>query len=356
MRMHSGQVLAALLTTSVAAWLTIGVVAAEEESLPPSIAEQNPQTLASVQVKSSQAQTMRDQLVVTGTTAADRRVQVAVEVSGKVIAISARKGDVVEAGDNLLRIDPNDLRAQLSSARALVEQRQKEFDATENLASRSLSNATQLAAARTALEQAKAQAMSLDIALNNTSVNAPFAGTLNELTVEIGSFVSTGQAIGEIIDFDPVVIHTEVAERDVHKITLDTQANITLTTGETFGANVRFISQTAHPATRTYAVELVANEEMARLTDGMTAEVALILPERQAHFVSPALLNLDDEGDLGLKVIDENNRVQWRKVDLLGSQTDGAWVAGLGQQAMIITRGQGFVEIGELVDPEQLGE
>ncbi|WP_119395629.1 efflux RND transporter periplasmic adaptor subunit [Salinibius halmophilus] len=356
MRIHSGQIAAAVLTLSVVGWLSIGVVSAEEQSLPPSLAEQNPDTLASVLVDRSVARTMTDELVVTGTTAADRRVQVAVEVAGKVRSINARKGEFVQAGQTIVELEQNDLQAQLRSARALVDQRQQEYNATENLVDRGLQNQTQLAAARSALESAKAQVTSLELRLEHTSVKAPFEGTLNSLAVQIGSFVSTGQPVGEIIDFDPVVIHAEVAERDIGKVSLDTEAEITLTTGETFAAQVRFISKTANPATRTFAIELQASNETGRLADGMTAEVSLRLPTRQAHFVSPALLNLDNEGDLGLKVLDSNNRVQWRKVELLRSQTDGAWVTGLGERANIITRGQGFVELGELVSVEYAGD
>lgn len=356
MRIHSGQIAAAVLTISVVGWLSIGVVSAEEQSLPPSLAEQNPDALASVLVNRSNAQEMSDELVVTGTTAADRRVQVAVEVAGKVRSINVRKGEFVEAGQIIVELDENDLQAQLRSARALVDQRQQEYNATENLVDRGLQNQTQLAAAKSALESARSQVSSLELRLDHTLVRAPFSGTLNSIAVQLGSFVSTGQPVGEIIDFDPVVIHAQIAERDIGKISMATQAEITLTTGDQFPATMRFISKTANPATRTFAIELEAGIETDRLADGMTAEVALKLPTRQAHFVSPALLNLDNEGDLGLKVIDSNNRVQWRKVELLGSQTDGAWITGLGERANIITRGQGFVDIGELVSVEYSGD
>lgn len=356
MRIHSGQIAAAVLTISVVGWLSIGVVSAEEQSLPPSLAEQNPEALPSVLVKRSSAASMSDELVITGTTAADRRVHVAVEVTGKVVSINARKGEYVEAGQVLVELDPNDLQAQLRSARALVDQRQQEYNATQNLVDRGLQNQTTLAAAKSALESARSQVTSLELRLEHTNVKAPFAGTLNSLAVQIGSFVSPGQSVGEIIDFDPVVIHTQVAERDIGTVDLDTKAEVKLTTGETFEAQVRFISKTANPSTRTFAIELEALVDNGRLADGMTAEVSLLLPSKQAHFVSPALLNLDDEGDLGLKVINSQNRVQWRKVELLSSQTDGTWVTGLGDEANIITRGQGFVELGEFVAVEYAGD
>jgi membrane fusion protein, multidrug efflux system len=48
----------------------------------------------------------------------------------------------------------------------------------------------------------------------------------------------------------------------------------------------------------------------AALPAGLTAQLRLPAAEIEAHFLSPALLTLDDAGNIGVKVVDERNKVQ----------------------------------------------
>jgi multidrug efflux system membrane fusion protein len=68
------------------------------------------------------------------------------------------------------------------------------------------------------------------------------------------------------------------------------------------------------------------------------------------HLLSPALLTLNDDGDIGVKIVDESGRAKFIEVELLRSDAQGVWVAGLPSQAEIIAIGQGFVVDGQLVD------
>jgi multidrug efflux system membrane fusion protein len=65
--------------------------------------------------------------------------------------------------------------------------------------------------------------------------------------------------------------------------------------------------------------------------------------------MSPAVLTLDDEGVLGVKIVDEADRVEFHRADIVKSTSDGVWIAGLPERAAIITVGQGFVRSGERV-------
>ena len=62
------------------------------------------------------------------------------------------------------------------------------------------------------------------------------------------------------------------------------------------------------------------------------------------------MLTLNDDGDIGVKIVDESRRAKFIEVELLRSDAQGVWVAGLPAQAEIIAIGQGFVVDGQLVD------
>ena len=73
--------------------------------------------------------------------------------------------------------------------------------------------------------------------------------------------------------------------------------------------------------------------------------------QMSAHFISPAILSLGTDGQLGVKTVQDDDTVAFHPVVVEQAQTDGVWVSGLPEQARIITIGQGFVSAGEPVVP-----
>jgi multidrug efflux system membrane fusion protein len=65
--------------------------------------------------------------------------------------------------------------------------------------------------------------------------------------------------------------------------------------------------------------------------------------------VSPAVLVLDDAGNLGIKLV-SLGIVEQVPVTVLSSGNDGVWLLGLPENANIITVGQQFVKAGQTVN------
>ena len=189
----------------------------------------------------------------------------------------------------------------------------------------------------------------MQIRVNNLEIRAPFAGVIESINIELGSFVNPGMAIGQIFDFSPLIVSTEISEHHISKLALGDQVQVELISGESFDANISFISANANASTRTFYVEMTIDNGIKQPKDGVTAKVDLSLSEAMSHKVSAALLQLDDDGELGIKVIDDQDIVHFKRIEIIKSETDGAWVAGLGDKANIITVGQSFVQAGDQV-------
>ena len=69
-----------------------------------------------------------------------------------------------------------------------------------------------------------------------------------------------------------------------------------------------------------------------------------------AHKISPSLLTLDLEGNLGIKIVNDNGLVEFHPVVITQSDTNGVWVTGLPESATVIVVGQGYVVPGQLVE------
>jgi len=113
---------------------------------------------------------------------------------------------------------------------------------------------------------------------------------------------------------------------------------------------IRYLAPVADRNTRTFRVELaVPNPYNVRA--GLTAELQLSGPTLSAHDLSPALLTLADDGVVGVKTVNSNNRVEFYPVEIVGSSANGVLVTGLPDLVTVITVGQGFVNVGQQVEP-----
>jgi len=89
------------------------------------------------------------------------------------------------------------------------------------------------------------------------------------------------------------------------------------------------------------------------LRDGITTEILVDASEIMAHRIPSSALTLDDNGGIGVKLLDENNEVYFRNVEIVGDDTNqlnpGIWVTGLNGNVVLITLGQEIVFPGQIV-------
>ena len=84
--------------------------------------------------------------------------------------------------------------------------------------------------------------------------------------------------------------------------------------GEDVTGLVSFISRSADPNTRTFRVEIQVPNPDLRLRDGQTAEILISTDGAKAHLVPQSALTLNDEGQLGVRLVDDNSQAQFRIV------------------------------------------
>ena len=124
---------------------------------------------------------------------------------------------------------------------------------------------------------------------------------------------------------------------------MEHQPSVKLVTGEEGQGKISFISASADQATRTFRVEVEIDNKNAKLRDGITTDINIPLSETKAHLFSPAILVLNDEGQIGVRTVDENNTVIFMPVQLLSDNEKGVWVSGLPDKVRVITVGQEYV-------------
>jgi len=351
LRRYKSWITSAGITIAIALWLASGHMGGGTTSYG---SEQDSQVttapFASVRVRHQFAEEFTRNIVVNGRTAPARIVELNAETDGRVIGVGVERGDRFDAGDVIVKLDQRDRRARLAQAEATVKQRELEFEARAKLKGNSYVSEAQLQEAKALLETAKAELTRARLDIDYMVIRAPFAGALQDRQVEVGDFVKLGDPVALIVDDRTLIITASIAEYEAHFVKKGGPGSAKLATGQTVNGTIRYIAPVANEATRTFDVELEIDNADGALRAGMTAELVIPAETIYAQKVSPSLLTLDDNGDLGIKVVNESGMVEFHAADIAMSSSDGVWIAGLPHSATIITVGQGFVNEGVMVN------
>ena len=175
-------------------------------------------------------------------------VQVASKVAARVLVVRCEEGQTVKAGDTLLVLDETDYRnaalaaqAQLQAAEANLSAMQsrtalaasslarlRRLFATGNLTRQELDQVQTearaaedaLAAARTAIQAAQAQANVAETRFSDCVITAPVPGTVSTVAFRQGETVAPGSTPVTIIDLDHIWLTVYLAERLVGRVRL----------------------------------------------------------------------------------------------------------------------------------------
>jgi len=166
-------------------------------------------------------------------------VEVKSKASGEIFEVSVETGDVVNAGDLLVRVDPRipqatlrQARADLELAQAQLENSQSQLRRSEELYKTQSITEQEYETARLAVASGKAQLVraqrSLEdarISAEDTEVKASISGVIIQKNVEVGSVISSatsnvggGTVLLQMANLDTVQVRALVDETDIGKI------------------------------------------------------------------------------------------------------------------------------------------
>ncbi len=348
--------IAVLIAVISVLWLLTGIFEEKAPIVAKSVVEQKTVQDIKVLISEQKATNHPNILSLYGQTEANRTVEIKAETNGRVAEILIEKGAQVKAGDVIARLAMDDRNRRLKSAQAAVHFRSLEYEASRKLSQKSFRSQTKLAESESALQSARAELESIRLDISHTDIKAPFDGKLENTSIEVGDYVSTGTQVASIVDLSPIVVSAEIPEKDILKVKDGQQAYAVLNDGSEIHGIIRFVASASDKSTRTYRVELEGENPEQKIAAGLTARLRLEVGRYHAYRVSPAILTLNKQGKVGIKTVDRENRVVFYPVTLIEDTPDGIWVSGLPEQARIITRGQEYVSTGQKVVAVSKGE
>ena len=185
-------------------------------------------------------------------------------------------------------------------------------------------------------------------------VKAPFDGYLETFSVKEGDYLNTGAVCATIIDPDPMRLIGEVSEKEINFVKVGAKAEAELISGKKVEGVVSFVSTSANKGTRTFRVEIDVKNPDRSIRDGVSAQIAIKGDTILAHKISPSILMLGEAGELGIRTVNEDDQVEFKKIDILEDSMEGIWITGLPKNTRIITVGQEYVFQGQTVNVKEI--
>jgi HlyD family secretion protein len=218
-----------------------------------------------------------------GTIEAKTSVDISADITGRIIDIAVREGDLVKRGQFLLQIDPAQYQAAVARAEGVVASTQAtllQTKATRDQAQRAWNRARQLTelgdnliapetaeqaqtaldvaeanyqATRAQLEQSRASLREAKDNLAKTRLTAPISGRVVRLAVEEGEVAVPGTFSREtgllmtIADLSVILAKVQVDETDVVRLTQNDSVDVTIDAypDTTFSGRVTKVSHSA---------------------------------------------------------------------------------------------------------------
>jgi len=350
--LSSGPKTALSLLALIVAWMLFGVIFGTKEQHNNSVSTEEKSLINEVLVERIQSEPVNREISILGETAYSRRVIITALTNGKVINIPGIEGKLVSKNKTIIQLDDREIEAQFNHANALEKQKSMELDGSKKIFEQELISAARLADAQSQYENAKAQRIQKQIQLESTRVTAPFQGVLQKVFVEQGDYVRAGQELAEILDFSPFIVSGDVSEKEAVYIEQGLKADVRLIDGTIYHGVISYKSSKADKDSRSFNLELeIPNTENEAILSGISSTITIPVTHNKAHKLSTSILEIDNDGNFGVKIINDDNLVSFQSVEIVKSSNTGLWVTGLPELANVIIRGKGFVNTGDIVKP-----
>jgi membrane fusion protein, multidrug efflux system len=306
-----------------------------------------------------------------GTTRAFESVMITARISGNVEAVSFSEGATVKAGDELVRLDSAERKADLEGAKASITQEEAKRNELRTKLDRAVqlrkSGAgtealvddltAQVKTSDSAVQNALAKERAAQARLNDVIVRAPFAGRVGIRQLSVGSFLDTRTPITTLDDISKVRLDFQVPENLLARIKTDAAIKTSSVAfgDRKFDGRVAVIDTRIDPLTRSVKLTAIVDNPDLSLRPGMFMNAWLEVAKRENALLIPEEA-IVGEGPLQIAFAVKDNKIE-RRIVKIGQREKGKVeiMEGLKLDEQVVVRGLQRVRGGMTVTARPLG-
>jgi membrane fusion protein, multidrug efflux system len=229
-------------------------------------------------------------LGVIGTTAAVQGVTVSADLPGIVDRISFDSGRSVRAGEVLVLLDTRQEEAQLTAAEAQRDLARLNFERMQGLIKDGAISRAEYDLAAAEQKQTEARVGEIRATIERKIIRAPFSGVLGIRQVNLGQYLSAGDAVVPLQSLHPIYVNFGVPQQDAGQMRPGRSVRITADTlsGVEFIGRISAIDSVVNESTRNVQVQATVPNPDGKLRPGMFVQTAVVLGASRPVVALPA--------------------------------------------------------------------
>lgn len=245
---------------------------------------------ATVTSASATPETWRETLSAVGTVESYQGVTLRSEIEGRIVRIAFQSGAAVKAGDVLVELEADAELAQLKSLEAATKLAAASLERARDLRRTNTNTEVDLETAEAGHAQAVAAIEGIKATLAKKRIVAPFSGRLGIRQVNIGQFLSKGDAIVSLEAIHPAYVDFALPQQDLPQLAVGLEVQVTVDAfpDRAFVGRIEAINPRVTEATRNVRLRAVVPNPDEILRPGLFARVAVQLPGETAVLQLPS--------------------------------------------------------------------
>jgi len=239
-------------------------------------------------------------LNVIGTAAAVQGVTVSADLPGSVARIAFDSGRSVDAGDVLVELDTRQERAQLAAMEAQRDLARINFDRMQQLVKEGVIAQTEYDNATAQQKATEAQVGEIRATIARKTIRAPFSGILGIRQVNLGQYLSAGEAIVPLESLDPIYVNFGVPQQTAAQVRVGGTLRVSSNDvgGIKFAGRITALDSIVNEATRNFQVQATLANPGGKLRPGMFVQVEIATGVARPVIALPATaINYAPYGD-----------------------------------------------------------
>ncbi len=227
-----------------------------------------------------QPQLFENNIFTTGTLYASEEVELRPEISGRVVGVQFQEGKHVSQGEVLVKINDEELQAQLKRKR--LEEKLAAEDERRKKALLDINGISQEEYDKSlnSLDMLKAEREVIESQIAKTQIVAPFDGVVGLRYVSEGSFITPTTRVATIQDLDSIKVEFSVPERYAPQIHEGTRVMVQVGNSQDWREGVVYaVEAKVDQATRTIKARAVLPYTDGHLIPGSFSKVKITLQE-----------------------------------------------------------------------------
>jgi membrane fusion protein (multidrug efflux system) len=289
-------------------------------------------------------------LSVIGTMEAVQGVTVSADLPGAVARVAFDSGKSVHQGDILVELDTRQEQAQLASLEAQRDLARVSYDRAQQLVDDGVISRVEYDQATSQRKATEANVAEVRATIERKTIRAPFSGILGIRQVNLGQYLSAGQAIVSLQALSPIYVNFGVPQQTLSQMVIGHAVHVAKEDlpNTAFSGRVTAVDSVVNEATRNIQIQATLSNPDGKLRPGMFVQVEVPMGETRSVIALPAsAINYAPYGDSVFVITDLKDPsgktyrgVQQQFVKVEGSHGDQvAIISGVNPGDEVVTSG-----------------